>query len=75
MAEALPVDAVDGEAGGDQPIQGLGCSLQQWNAARGVLARGAAIPATSSAEESDPDILSFALDVWGDDLVTPEAAS
>jgi hypothetical protein len=32
-------------------------------------------PAVSPAEESDPDILRMALDVWGDDLVRPEAGS
>jgi hypothetical protein len=29
----------------------------------------------SPAEESDPDILRMALDVWGDDLVRPETVS
>ncbi len=75
LAEALLVDAVVGEGGGDQPIQGLGGSLQQWNAVGPVLLLHAAIPAVLSAEESNAITLKLALDVWGDDLVGPEAAS
>jgi|NGEPerStandDraft_6_1074524.scaffolds.fasta_scaffold153885_2 hypothetical protein len=59
----------------DEPIPGQDGGLQQWDAAERALAPGAAIPATSSAEESDPDIHSLALDVWGDDFLGPEDAS
>ena len=75
LAEALPTERADEAARADEAIPGQDGDLQQWDAAQRALALGAAIPATSSAEESDPDILTMALEVWGDDLVQPEAAS
>ena len=73
LAEALLVDAVAEEAGGDQSIQGLEGSFQQRDAVGPVLVPHAAIPAVLSAGESNPFTLKLALDVWGDDLVGPEA--
>jgi hypothetical protein len=73
LAEALLVDCVDEEAGGNQSIQGLEGSLQQRDAVGPVLVPHAAIPAVLPAGESNPFTLKLALDVWGDDLVGLEA--
>jgi hypothetical protein len=50
-------------------------SLRHWESVQPVPALRAAVPAVSPAGESDSDILKMALDLWGDDLVGPAAAS
>jgi hypothetical protein len=56
-------------------IQGPEGSLRRRNIGGPGLVLRAAIPAAFSAEASDSDVLKMALDLWGDDLVTREAAS
>jgi hypothetical protein len=69
LAEALLNECVEEAAGADMSIQGPGGSLRRRNIGGPVLVLQAAIPAVSSAEESNPFTLKLALDVWGDDLV------
>lgn len=75
LAEALLNECVGVGTGADMPIQGPGGSLRRRNIGGPGLVLQAAIPTAFSAEESDSDVLKMALDLWGDDLVTLEAAS
>lgn len=75
LAEALFNECVEEGTGADMSIQGPEGSLMRRNIGGPGLVLQASIPTAFSAEESDSDVLKMALDLWGDDLVTPEAAS
>jgi hypothetical protein len=75
LLEGLLNECVEEAARADMSIQGLEGSLSPWDIVEPVMALQAAIPAVLSAGGSDPDTLKLALDVWGDDLLGPGAAS